>query len=89
MGMVSLVSPWSWCSCVHCQMLVCGYGLWAWIALSLHGPGARVFTAMEIPQLQFFSWWSMSLLAGCADSSLFSVKTVEIPQLQLVVFFRQ
>ena len=45
MGMVSLVSPWSWCSCVHCQTLVCGYGLWAWFRLSLRGPGARVFSA--------------------------------------------
>ena len=89
MGMVSLVSPWSWCSCVHCQTLVCGYGLWAWIALSLRGPRARVFSAMEIPQLQFFFWWLMCLLAGCVDSSLFSVETVEIPQLRLAVSFRQ
>ena len=32
-----------------------------------------VFVTMEIPQLQYFSWWSMSLLTGCADSSLLSV----------------
>ena len=54
MGMISLVSPWSWCSCGHCQTLVFGYGLWAWIAWSLRGPSARVFSAMEIPLLQYF-----------------------------------
>ena len=32
-----------------------------------------VLVTVGIPQLQYFSWWSMSLLAGCADSSLLSV----------------
>ena len=65
MGMVSLVSPWSWCSCVLCHTLVCGFGLWAWIALSLRGPGARVFSAMKIPQLQYFPGgrWPCSVLS--------------------------
>ena len=36
-------------------------------------PVPIVFVTMGIPQLQYFSWWSMSLLTGCADSSLLSV----------------
>ena len=45
LGMDCFVSPWSWCSCVPCQTLVCGFGFWAWIALSFRGPGASVFIA--------------------------------------------
>ena len=44
-----------------------------------------VLLNMGIPQLHYSHWWSMSLLAARVDSSL-SLKTVEIPQLRLVVF---
>ena len=54
MGMDCFVSPWSWCSCVHSRRWYADTALWAWIALSLRGPGARVFSAMEIPLLQYF-----------------------------------
>ena len=39
---------------VPCQTFVGGYSSWAWLRLSLRGPGARVFSAMEIPQLLYF-----------------------------------
>ena len=81
MGMVSLVSPWSWCSCVLCQTLVCGFGLWAWIALSLRGPGARVFSAMEIPQLQYFLGGrcpcSVLSRSDCGDSTGIVLRSVD------------
>ena len=52
---------------------------------------ASVYGAFEearLTQLQYSLWWLMSLLAARADSSLYCLlKTVEIPQLRLVVFF--
>ena len=51
---IALVPLWFWCSCVPCQTFVGGYSSWAWFRLSICGPSARVFSAMEIPQLLYF-----------------------------------